>query len=764
MTSDTTMGYPAQRREDVPLITGSARYVADLPVDGCLSAVFVRSPITHGRLTGIDTDDARSAPGVVDVCVARDLGLPPIPETVFPPLSPRAQFSWPPLATDTIRFAGEAFAVVVAESLPAAVDAAELVVANIDPLNAVVDPLDAMADGAPLLFPAHGSNLVIDVPPGEQNALEGAEVVIRSQFRNQRVAPVPLETNAILALLAGEGLEVFASTQVPFRLRDGLCAALGMDPSTVRVIAPAVGGGFGAKGGVYPEHLVVAALARRLNRPVRWVQERSENLMAMTHGRGQVQEVELGARRDGTLVGLRARTISEAGAYPWRVGIPTRTTRLMAGGVYRVPRVQVHTQAVVTNTTPVGPYRGAGRPEAAAMMERAMDMLAAELDLDPAELRRRNFIRAGEFPYRTASGAVYDTGDYEHALDEALKLADYEALRREQAERRARHDPIALGIGLSTFVEVSGGGWEHGTVRVNSDGSVTVTTGSSPHGQGHETAFAQIASSALGVPYEAVRVLHSDTAVVARGVGTFGSRSGQMGGSAIFNAANEVVSLARLLAAHLLEASPQDVDLTEGGLAVRGDPSTRLSWAELSAAAADPVRRPPGFPGNLAAEADVTAVEGGTYPFGAHVAVVDVDTETGRVTLRRFVAVDDCGSIINPMIVEGQVHGGLAQGVAQALFEEVRYDADGNPVTVSLAEYAMPSAADLPSWLIGQTVTPTDRNALGIKGVGESGTVGSAVAVQNAVVDALRPWGVTHLDMPATPQRVWEALRRTAQA
>jgi carbon-monoxide dehydrogenase large subunit len=764
MISGTTIGYPVQRQEDVPLITGSARYVADLPVDGCLSAVFVRSPVAHGRVTGIGTGEARSAPGVVDVCVGGDLGLPPIPETVFPPLSPREQFSWPPLATDTVRFAGEALAVVVAESLPAAVDAAELVVASIDPLDAVVDPVDAMADGAPLLFPAHGSNLVIDMPADGQDALEGAEVVVRGWFRNQRVAPVPLETNAILALPAGEGLEVFASTQVPFRLREGLCAALGMDPSTVRVVAPAVGGGFGAKGGVYPEYLVVAALARRLNRPVRWVQERSENLMAMTHGRGQVQEVELGARRDGTLIGLRARTISEAGAYPWRAGIPARTTRLMAGGVYRVPRVQVHTQAVVTNTTPTGPYRGAGRPEAAAMMERAMDMLAAELDLDPAELRRRNFIRAGEFPYRTASGAVYDTGDYEHALDEALHLAGYEALRREQAERRARRDPIALGIGLSTFVEVSGGGWEHGTVRVNSDGSVTVTTGSSPHGQGHETTFAQIASSALGVPCEAVRVLHSDTAVVARGVGTFGSRSGQLGGSAVLNAAKEVVSLARLLAAHLLEASPQDIDLTEGGLAVRGDPSTRLSWAELSAAAADPARRPPGFPGDLAAEADVTAVDGGTYPFGAHVAVVDVDTETGRVTLRRFVAVDDCGAVINPMIVEGQVHGGLAQGVAQALFEEVRYDADGNPVTVNLADYAMPSAADLPSWLTGQTVTPTDRNALGVKGVGESGTVGSAVAVQNAVVDALRPWGVTHLDMPATPHRVWEVLCRAAQA
>jgi carbon-monoxide dehydrogenase large subunit len=441
MTSGATIGYPVQRREDAPLITGSTRYVADLPVDGCLSAVFVRSPVAHGRVRDISRDDARRAPGVADVCVAEDLGLPPIPETVFPPSQARPQFSMPPLATGTVRFAGEALAVVAARSLAEAADAAELVVASIDPLDAVVDPLDAMADGAPLLFPAHGSNLVTDIrAKEEEDPLEGAEVVVRGWFRNQRVAPVPLETNAILVLPAAGGLEVYASTQVPFRLREGLCAALGLDPSAVRVVAPAVGGGFGAKGGVYPEHLVVAALARRLGRPVRWVEERQENLVAMTHGRGQVQDIELGARRDGTLTGLRAHTILDAGAYPWRVSIPARTSRLMAAGAYRLPRMSVHTQAVVTNTTPTGPYRGAGRPEATAMIERAMDMLAAELDLDPAELRRRNLIRPGEFPYRTATGAVYDTGDYERALDEALRLAGH--VRGGQRRRvGARHGP-----------------------------------------------------------------------------------------------------------------------------------------------------------------------------------------------------------------------------------------------------------------------------------------------------------------------------------
>ena len=752
--SVSVLGHRVERREDPPLVTGAATFVADLTVPGMLYAVFVRSSVAHGVLRGVDVSGAVDLPGVVAAFGAGDLELPDIPEWPRPEGPPRPELGRPCLARDRVRFVGEAIAVVVAESEAQAVDAAEQVVVDIDPLPVVIGAMAALGDDAPLLFPEVGSNLVLEAsPPTDDQVLEGADVVVRGRFVNQRVAAVPMETNGILVQpLPGGGIDCVVSCQAPFAVRAGIARALGKAEADVRVRTAAVGGGFGAKGGVYPEHVVVAAVADRLGRPVRHVETRSENLVAMSQGRGQIQEIALGARRDGTLVGIEARTVTDVGAYTWRGTIPWRTSRLMATGVYRVTRLALTSLGVVTNTTPLGPYRGAGRPEATAMLERAMDMLAAELGMDPVEVRRRNFVTPAEFPYTTQTGVVYDSGDYDRALRIALDTAGYDELRAQQAARRAAGDPRALGIGIATFVEISGAGAEYGAVSIDAAGSIVVSTGSSPHGQGHETTLSQVAASVFGVETTRIRVVHSDTAAIPRGNGTFGSRSGQLGGNAVELSARAVLEQARETAADLLEASADDVVVVDGGLAVAGVPAKAVSWGEIAAAA-------PG--GRLWAEEDF-AQEEGTYPFGAHVAVVEVDTETGRVTLQRLIAVDDCGTVINPTIVEGQVHGGLAQGVAQALFEEVRHDEWGNPSTANLADYGMPSAAELPSFELGETVTPSPRNPLGMKGIGESGSVGSTAAIQNAVVDALAPLGVRHLDMPLTAERVWRAIHAAA--
>jgi carbon-monoxide dehydrogenase large subunit len=469
-----------------------------------------------------------------------------------------------------------------------------------------------------------------------------------------------------------------------------------------------------------------------------------------------VQDVELGARRDGTIVGLRATTTHDAGAYGG--GFLPMVTMTMSSGVYRIPKIAFTAKAVVTNTTPTGAYRGAGRPEAAALVERSVDLLADELGIDPAEIRRRNFIPPDAFPYETPTGATYDSGEYERALDEALRLARYDELRKEQDERRRRGDTKLLGIGISSYVEISGRGSEFGSVTVNDDGSVTVLTGSAPHGQGHETAWAQIAASVLGVPFESITVLHSDTAVVPRGVGTFGSRSLQLAGSAVYRAGEAVLAKAKEVAAHLLEASVDDiVSFDDGRLGVAGTPVSALGWAELAQAARRP-DRPEGIEPGLEATIDFEQ-NSGTFPFGSHVAVVEVDTETGRVELERMVAVDDCGTVLNPMLAEGQVHGGLAQGIAQALYEAVVYDRDGNPLTTTLADYAFPSAAELPMFETAHTETPSPHNPLGAKGIGESGTTGSTPAVWNAVIDAVSHLGIRELDMPLTPERVWRAIQ-----
>lgn len=753
--SISVMGGAVLRTEDPRFLRGAARYVEDVPAPGALRAAFVRSMMAHARLVRVDVTAALAAPGVAAVLTAGDLDLPPRP----PSGNVDEAYGRPVLARDVVRFVGEPIAVVLAEDRALAADAAELVAVEYDPLPVVTDPEVAASPGAPLLFPEAGTNVAFELSKHwEEDPLEGAEVIVRARVVSQRLAPVPMEPNAILAVPEREGLTLWVSTQVPFDVRGDVAEALGLDPSRVRVVAPDVGGGFGAKLTVYPEYLVVAAAALRLGRSVRWAETRSESMLALTHGRAQIHRVELGARRDGTVVGIRLDVLADLGAYPLASYLPSNAWR-MATGAYRIPRVAYRSRIVATNAPPVGPYRGAGRPEPALAIERAMDLLAAELGMDPAELRRRNFVPPGAFPYETASGQRYDSGDYGRALDEALRLAGYEDLRREQAARRARGDRRQLGIGISSYVEITGFvEHEFADVTVGEDGTATVRVGTSSHGQGHETAFAQIAAAVLGMRLGDVRVVHSDTGAVPKGEGTFGSRSLQIGGTNVLRAAELVLEKARVIAAHVLEVAPEDLVPEEGGLAVAGVPDRRVSWGELARIASDPARLPEGLAPGLVAEGDFIQGEG-TFPFGSHVAVVEVDLETGEVQLLRHVAVDDCGRILNPVLVDGQVHGGVAQGVAQALFEGVEHDEMGNPLTANLATYLVPSAAELPTITVAHTETPTPLNPLGAKGIGESATIGSTPAVVNAVVDALAHLGVRHLDPPLAPERVWRAIR-----
>jgi len=755
MSDPSADGSASLRREDPPLVTGAAVFVDDLVPPGALQAVFVRAPLASARILSVDTAAAAAMDGVAGVFTAADLGLPPLPADGAPDAMAR-----PVLAAEVVRFLGEAVAVVVAGTRAQAQDAVEAVEVDYEPLAVLTDPLAALDADAPRLFEA--GNLAKERRwPEPSRALEGAEVVVRARFVNQRLAAAPLEPSGSVAVPepGGDGLVLYTPCQAPFWVRDTVAEVLGMAPERVRVVVPAVGGAFGARIVTYPEQVAVAALARRLGRPVRHVDGRSETMLAMTHGRAQVQDVEVAATRDGRITGLRARLVADGGAYPGEAISNTSSTRYMASGVYRIPRVEVAWSVVATNTSPVAAYRGAGRPEATAMVERAVDLLAARLRLDPAEVRRRNLIPARAFPYTTATRARYDSGDYQRALDLVLEMAGYDALRTEQARRRRLGEVRQLGIGLSVYVEVTGFGSEYGAVEVGPGGRVTARTGISPHGQGHETAFARLVAGALGVDAAEVTVVHSDTAALPRGEGTMGSRSLQVGGSALAEAAGLVLEKARALAAHLLEAPAEDVTLFPGeGLGVAGAPGTALGWAELAAAAADPARRPPGMDAGLEAAVDFK-LERSTFPFGAHLAVCEVDTHTGLARLLRHVAVDDSGRILNPVLAEGQVHGGIAQGVAQALFEEVGYDSEGNCLHGNLATYAMPSAADLPAFDTRRTETPTPLNPLGVKGIGESGTIGSTPAVQNAVVDAVAHLGVTHVDMPLTPERVWRAIR-----
>jgi aerobic carbon-monoxide dehydrogenase large subunit len=750
-------GKAVRRREDPPLIKGTGTYTDDVEVPGALHAAFVRAEVAHGRIAGVETAAASSAPLVIGVFTAADLGLnamgpgPMAPDDMLRPI----------LADGVVRFQGEAIAVVVAETRGAAVDAAEMVEVDVEPLTVVVDPERALDADAPVLFPDKGTNVAFATESKDTDVLRDAHVVVTSRFINQRLSAVPMEPAAAVAAPDEEtgGVRVWIPCQAPHSARDAIAASLGLEQDAVRVTVPNVGGAFGARIPPYPEQIALAAVALRLQRPVRYVESRWETMVAMQHGRAQVQEVELGAKSDGTLVGIKVRVIADCGAYPGDAVIMPFLTGQMASGVYRVPRVDFAFQAVVTNTTPIGAYRGAGRPEATALIERVMDQLATRLDLDPAELRRRNFIAPGDFPHQTVAGARYDSGEYERALDLVLQAAGYDDLRAEQARRRKDGDTRQLGIGVCTYVELTGLGTEVGTCTVGEDGTVTVKTGTSPQGQGHETTWAQLVSWTLGVPMSDVHIVHSDTARVPRGMGTMGSRTLQVGGSAMINATREVLAKARELASHLLEAAADDVQVVPGeGLGVAGTPSATLSWAELARAAADPSRLPAGMEPGLDAVSDFETPDS-SYPFGAHVAVVEVDIETGLSKLKRHVTVDDSGRIANPLLAEGQIHGGIAQGVAQALYEEMAYDEDGNCISGSLTSYALPTAAELPLFETQRTETPSPLNPLGAKGIGESGAIGATPAVWNAVVDAVAHLGVENIDMPATPQRVWRAIQ-----
>ena len=754
------LGHAVRRREDPRLITGSGRYVDDLEPAGCLHAAVVRSPVAHAKIRSIDTAGARSVEGVVAVLTATDLNLP---ERVAFPMVPPA-FARPPLAVDRVRFVGEAIAIVVAGNRQSAVDAAQRVDVDFELLEAVVDPEASRHGRGGLLFPAHDSNLAGHFGgDSDEDPLAGAEVTVKASFVNQRLAPVPMEPETIVAIPEDGRLTVWATNQTPFDLRSVIASSLGIAEGDVRVVVPDMGGGFGAKAGARPDLIVIAATANKLQQPVKWVETRSENLVSMTHGRGQVQEVELGAMRDGKLVGLRAQVTADVGAYAGIATFLPFLTGQMSSGVYQIPKIAYEAHCVVTNTTPLGAYRGAGRPEAAAMVERVMDMMASELDLDPAELRRRNFIAPDDFPHTTAGGATYDSGEYGRAMEKLLELSNYSELRDEQARRRASGDAVQLGLGLAVYVEVTGEGIgpEWGAVAVETDGTVVVRCGTTSFGQGHETSLAQVAAEQLGVPLESVRVVHSDTDVVDKGRGSVGSRSMQHGGSAVHEAALSVRHKARDLAAHLLEADPHDIVFGTGTVGVAGVPGRTLSWATLAAAASDRSKLPEGMDPGLSAESDFAG--SGSYPFGAHLAVAEVDTETGEARLVNFFAVDDCGRMINPLLVEGQIHGGVAQGVGQALFEEVVFDGEGNPRTATLIDYAIPSIGEIPMIVTAATVTASPNNPLGVKGTGESGTIGSTPAVQNAVVDALAHMGVRHIDMPLTPERVWSAIQAASK-
>jgi carbon-monoxide dehydrogenase large subunit len=753
-TRGSILGTRVTRVEDPKFLTVGGSYIADLDLTGARHVTYVRSTVAHGLLRAVDVDDARGAPGVVAVFTAADLDdLPP----AAPPLPFLDQRMVRPfLATDRVRFVGEPIAVIVSETREQGADAAELVFVDIDPLPAVVD-FEHAVEAPTVLFPEAGTNLVAEVPCANDPALfEGCDVVVTQRLENQRMAVAPIEPRACAAVWDGERLTQWANSQGAHGTKNAIVARLGLTADQVRVIVPDVGGGFGGKHGNYPEEIMVGWLARRLDTPMVWVETRTEHMLSFTHGRGQVQYATLGGTSDGRILAYKLHVIQDCGGYPSAYGgLMPMMTRTMASGCYDIPKVEYSARSVVTNTTPVGAFRGAGRPEAAAAIERMVDLFAAAAGLDPVAVRRTNFIRPEQFPFTTPTGANYDVGAYESAMDLAVGAVDLPALRAEQAARRDANDPVLMGIGLATYVEITNpsGGGEFGAILVHADGSATVRTGTSPHGQGHATSWSMIASDITGIPLEKIRFVYGDTDLVPRGGGTGGSRSLQTGGSATKQAAELLVDRARALAAEQLEANVDDIvlDRAAGAFHVAGTPSRALSWANLAAAA------PEGEP--LGIETDFVP-GGATFPFGTQIAVVDIDTETGRVTVRRLIGVDDAGRILNPLLLDGQIHGGMASGIAQALIEEIRYDADGNPLTSNFADYGIISMTEVPSFELHEHETPTPRNPLGAKGIGESGTIGATPAVQNAVCDAVAHLGIRHVDIPFTAERVWQVLQQ----
>ncbi|GAB3419394.1 xanthine dehydrogenase family protein molybdopterin-binding subunit [Flindersiella endophytica] len=781
------VGNKRRRKEDARLITGRTVWTENIALPGMLHLAILRSPMAHARITSIDVGPALEVPGVVAAFSGRDVAgsqgsLPcawPVTEDIVHP-------DHPPVAVDEVRFAGEAVAVVIARSRSEAQDAMEVIEVEYEELPVVLDMEVAIAEqpgeSAALVHSDKGTNKsytwVYDSAQtgtgGDvAEAAEQSEIVIERRYVQQRLIPAFMEPRSVVVDPTGDQITMWSATQIPHILRVMLAMVTGTPEHKIRVIAPDVGGGFGGKLQVTAEELIVFMAAQRTGKPVKYTESRSESLQSAHHGRDQIQDIVLSARADGTVTGLSVKLLSNMGAYLGLVtpGIPLLGA-FMYNAIYKFPAYRFECTGVFTNTTLTDAYRGAGRPEATYAIERIMDELAAELGVDPIEIRRRNWINREEFPFDTVAGMTYDSGDYAAATDKALALLGYDELRAEQAARRESGDPVQLGIGVSTYTEMCGlapsrvlgalrygaGGWETASVRMLPTGKVEVVTGTSPHGQGHETAWSQIVADQLGVPFDDVEVLHGDTRTAHKGMDTYGSRSLAVGGIALVNACEKVIEKAKPVAAHMLECDPKDLEWSGGALRVRGTPDASKTLADCALAVFAAHDLPDGIEATLDADATYDPVNF-SFPHGTHLCATEVDTETGRVTIRKYVAVDDVGKVINPLIVEGQVHGGIAQGIAQALFEEAAYDEDGNLLSGTFVDYTLPSSADLPMFTTDRTETPATDHPLGSKGVGEAGTIASTPAVVNAIVDALRPYGVNDIPMPCTPERVWRAVR-----
>jgi aerobic carbon-monoxide dehydrogenase large subunit len=778
------VGQARRRKEDARLITGRTTWTDNMVLPGMLHLAVVRSPVAHAKIGAVDVEAARRAPGIVAVFTGRDLAeeqgsipcaWPVTPEMVNP--------GHPSVAVEEVNHVGEAVAVIVARSKAAAQDAVELVDVDYDLLPVVLDMEEAVAADPSLCHDHLDSNESFtwvfesgEAGTGQDTdqAFADAEVVVSRRFVQQRLIPAFMEPRSVVVQPQGDNYTMWSATQIPHILRVMLAMITGIPEHKLRIIAPDVGGGFGGKLQVTPEEVISLLVARRLGKPVKWTETRSESLMTAHHGRDQIQYIDIAADRDGTVRGLRCRILADMGAYLRLVspGVPILGA-FMFNGIYKFPAYRFECRGVFTNKVPTDAYRGAGRPEATFAVERIMDELAVELGMDPLELRRKNWIGADEFPFTTVAGMTYDSGDYETATREALELIGYDELRAEQARRRESGDPVQLGIGFSTFTEMCGlapsrvlgslsygaGGWEHAAIRMLPTGKVEVVTGASAHGQGHETAWSQLVADRLGVPFEDIEVLHGDTSIAPRGLDTYGSRSLVVGGAAVVNAAEKVVAKARRVAAHLLEASEDDLEFSGGKFAVRGTPGSEIGIQEIALATFAAHNFPEGVEPSIDADATFDP-ENFSFPHGTHICAMEVDTETGMVRIRKYACVDDVGTIVNPQIVEGQVHGGLAQGIAQALFEEAVYDADGNLTTGTFVDYLVPSAADLPHFDTGHTVHEAPGNPIGAKGVGEAGCIASTPAVVNAALDAVRHLGVSDIRMPLTPERVWRAIHQ----
>lgn len=760
MTVGPMLGQSVRRVEDEHLLTGRSTFVGNLDLDGALSAHFVTSIHAHADITAIDVTEARNQPGVVDVITGHDLDLGPLPG--LGEETPR-----PVLATERVRFVGEPIAVVVAETAAAAADAAELIQIDYEPLPAVIDYDDAIGSDT-LLFPEAGSNVIVAATgPGERQPSDfsDCEVVVEGTFLVPRVAPCPLETRVAASMWTDDGrLLHYASCQGAHPIQNGLAAYYGLDAADVRVVTSDVGGSFGAKGRLYPEDILLPFLAKRTGRPVRWLPNRSDDMAGLGHSRAQKQIVKIGGDSEGNLKALDVHIVADLGAYPVTMGALARNTGMILPGPFgAIDQVHWEITGIVTNTTPIVAYRGAGRPEAGSLLDRAIDLFAAEIGADPVAIRHQNLLGASDLPWTNPTGLIYDSGDYRQALDLVVEATGYDDFRAKQATRRSDGDRRQLGVGFSVFIDRTAGipNSEYGSLELRDDGSLRVLTGSSPYGQGHYTTWAMLVAERTGVPIDEIEVVHGDTDIVPRGGITGGSRSAQRAGSAIIEATDELVTMARARAADLLEASVDDIvlDVAAAKFHVTGAPgAATVGWAEIAA------ELPPTHNDDVVMKCESDFLgDGPTVPYGAYAAVVEVDEETGETTLLRLITVDDAGTVINPMIVFGQIHGALGQAVGQALFEEFQYDDRGNAITSNFLDYAIPSAAEMPSFECQVTQIPSPNNPMGFKGIAESGCIGAVPAIQNAVVDAVSHLGVRHIDLPLTPQRVWTAIAESSQ-